>query len=124
MYSFDTLLLNLLSGKHIPPTHALDMIRDKNLQMLADSCLEGTISCINGHRTRGSAMPLTTLGEACLRTDLTFIHMELWKNWGTKMMRVLQLRVWLTRSKLVMNVDCVDGLQLSFGMWTNQIHYT
>ncbi|KAJ0547580.1 hypothetical protein HanIR_Chr08g0373781 [Helianthus annuus] len=135
MYSFDTLLLDLLSGKHIPPSHAFNMIRDKNLQMLADSCLEGQFSkddgtelvrlgsrCLQYHpRERrnprslvstlipaqketevpshvlmgiaqgGSAMPLTTLGEACLRTDLTFIHMELWKNWGTKMMRVLQL---------------------------------
>ncbi|KAJ0559545.1 putative protein kinase-like domain superfamily [Helianthus annuus] len=136
MYSFGTLLLDLLSRKHIPPTHALDMIRDRNLQMLTDSCLEGQFSnddgtklvrlasrCLQyqprerrnprslvsalipvqketevpshvlmGIAQGGSAMPLTTLGEACLRTDLTFIHMELWKNWGTKMTRVLQLR--------------------------------
>ncbi|GMN32129.1 hypothetical protein TIFTF001_003535 [Ficus carica] len=44
MYSFGTLLLDLLSGKHIPPSHALDLIRDRNLQMLTDSCLEGQFS--------------------------------------------------------------------------------
>jgi BR-signaling kinase len=31
MYSFDTLLLDLLSGKHMPPSHALDPIQDRNL---------------------------------------------------------------------------------------------
>ncbi|KAI7743104.1 hypothetical protein M8C21_013598 [Ambrosia artemisiifolia] len=117
-YSFGTLLLDLLSGKHIPPSHALDLIRDRNLQMLTDSCLEGQFSnddgtelvrlasrCLQyeprerpnpkslvsallplqketevpshvlmGIAQGGSAMPLTALGEACLRTDLTFIH--------------------------------------------------
>ncbi|KAJ0554351.1 putative protein kinase-like domain superfamily [Helianthus annuus] len=117
MYSFGTLLLDLLSGKQIPPSHALDMIRDRNLQMLSDSCLEGQFSnddgtellqlasrCLQyqprerrnpgslfsasipvqketevpthvlmGIAQGGSAMPLTTLGEACLRTDLMFI---------------------------------------------------
>jgi BR-signaling kinase len=28
--SFGTLLLDLLSGKHIPPSHSLDLIRGKN----------------------------------------------------------------------------------------------
>lgn len=41
IYSFGTILLDLLSGKHIPPSHALDLIREKNFQMLMDSCLEG-----------------------------------------------------------------------------------
>ncbi|KAK9910467.1 hypothetical protein M0R45_034427 [Rubus argutus] len=44
IYSFGTLLLDLLSGKHIPPSHALDLIRDRKLQMLTDSCLEGQLS--------------------------------------------------------------------------------
>uniref|UniRef100_A0A1J3CHJ5 Serine/threonine-protein kinase BSK n=1 Tax=Noccaea caerulescens TaxID=107243 RepID=A0A1J3CHJ5_NOCCA len=44
IYSFGTLLLDLLTGKHIPPSHALDLIRDRNLQTLIDSCLEGQIS--------------------------------------------------------------------------------
>ncbi|KAF3655417.1 hypothetical protein FXO37_15950 [Capsicum annuum] len=41
IFSFGTLLLDLLSGKHIPPSHALDLIKDRNLEMLIDSCLEG-----------------------------------------------------------------------------------
>ncbi|KAL0451082.1 UNVERIFIED_CONTAM: Serine/threonine-protein kinase BSK5 [Sesamum latifolium] len=41
VYSFGTMLLDLLSGKHIPPSHALDLIRGKNFLMLMDSCLEG-----------------------------------------------------------------------------------
>ncbi|KVH95387.1 Protein kinase-like domain-containing protein [Cynara cardunculus var. scolymus] len=117
-YSFGTLLLDLLSGKHIPPSHALDLIRDRNLQMLTDSCLEGQFSnddgtelvrlasrCLQyeprerpnprslvtaliplqketeepshvlmGMPQGGPAMPLTPLGEACLRMDLTAIH--------------------------------------------------
>ncbi|RDX74899.1 putative serine/threonine-protein kinase [Mucuna pruriens] len=48
IYSFGTLLLDLLSGKHIPPSHALDVIRGRNLQMLTDSCLEGQFSDDDG----------------------------------------------------------------------------
>ncbi|GAB4861783.1 Serine/threonine-protein kinase bsk3 [Ancistrocladus abbreviatus] len=48
IYSFGTLLLDLISGKHIPPSHALDLIRDRNLQMLTDSCLEGQLSNDDG----------------------------------------------------------------------------
>ncbi|CAA0820506.1 Protein kinase protein with tetratricopeptide repeat domain [Striga hermonthica] len=48
IYSFGTLMLDLLSGKHIPPSHALDLIRDRNLQMLTDSCLEGQFSNDDG----------------------------------------------------------------------------
>ncbi|KAK8306652.1 hypothetical protein V6Z11_D03G140700 [Gossypium hirsutum] len=48
VYSFGTLLLDLLSGKHIPPSHALDLIRGKNFLMLMDSCLEGQFSNDDG----------------------------------------------------------------------------
>lgn len=48
IYSFGTILLDLLSGKHIPPSHALDLIREKNFQMLMDSCLEGHFSIEDG----------------------------------------------------------------------------
>ncbi|KAM7276115.1 hypothetical protein ACFE04_017981 [Oxalis oulophora] len=48
IYSFGTLLLDLLSGKHIPPSHALELIRDRNLQMLTDSSLEGQFSSDDG----------------------------------------------------------------------------
>ncbi|KAL4565519.1 hypothetical protein LXL04_029617 [Taraxacum kok-saghyz] len=148
MYSFGTLLLDLLSGKHIPPSHALDLIRDRNLQMLTDSCLEGQFSnddgtelvrlasrCLQyeprerpnprslvsalvplqketeepshvlmGIPQGGLAMPLTPLGEACLRMDLTFIHGVL--------------------EKLGYKDDEGAATELSFGMWTNQIHDT
>ncbi|CAK9187901.1 unnamed protein product [Ilex paraguariensis] len=43
-FSFGTVLLDLLSGKHIPPGHALDMIRGKNILLLMDSHLEGNFS--------------------------------------------------------------------------------
>ncbi|KAF5478265.1 hypothetical protein F2P56_004839 [Juglans regia] len=118
IYSFGTLLLDLLSGKHIPPSHALDLIRDRNVQMLTDSCLEGQFSNDEGtelvrlasrclqyeprerpnptalvtaliplqkdtevpaHVLMGiphsaEPLPLSPLGEACLRMDLTAIH--------------------------------------------------
>ncbi|KAK3003454.1 hypothetical protein RJ639_018155, partial [Escallonia herrerae] len=41
IYSYGTVLVDLLSGKHIPPSHALDMIRGKNALLLMDSSLEG-----------------------------------------------------------------------------------
>ncbi|KAG6432504.1 hypothetical protein SASPL_104081 [Salvia splendens] len=44
VFSFGTVLLDLLSGKHIPPSHALDMIRGKNILLLMDSHLEGNFS--------------------------------------------------------------------------------
>ncbi|XAR61562.1 Non-specific serine/threonine protein kinase [Bertholletia excelsa] len=44
IFSFGTVLLDLLSGKHIPPSHALDMIRGKNISILMDSHLEGNFS--------------------------------------------------------------------------------
>ncbi|CAA0827738.1 Probable serine/threonine-protein kinase [Striga hermonthica] len=44
VYSYGTVLLDLLSGKHIPPSHALDMIRGKNMIILMDSHLEGKFS--------------------------------------------------------------------------------
>ncbi|KAM0879931.1 hypothetical protein ACQ4PT_033924 [Festuca glaucescens] len=44
IFSFGTVLLDLVSGKRIPPTHALDMIRNRNIQALMDSHLEGNYS--------------------------------------------------------------------------------
>ncbi|EPS73400.1 hypothetical protein M569_01345 [Genlisea aurea] len=44
VFSFGTVLLDLLSGKHIPPSHALDMIRGRNIVVLIDSHLEGNFS--------------------------------------------------------------------------------
>ncbi|CAI0476288.1 unnamed protein product [Linum tenue] len=105
IYSFGTLLLDLLSGKHIPPSHALDLIRDRNIQMLTDSCLEGqfTNDDVPSHVLMGvpdvaAAVPLSPLGEACLRNDMTAIH-EILEKIGYK-----------------------DDL--SFQMWTNQMQDT
>ncbi|WVZ55334.1 hypothetical protein U9M48_006006 [Paspalum notatum var. saurae] len=44
IYSFGTILLDLLSGKRIPPSRALDMIKGDNLRVLMDSHLEGVYS--------------------------------------------------------------------------------
>ncbi|KAJ6955339.1 hypothetical protein NC652_006696 [Populus alba x Populus x berolinensis] len=63
IYSFGTLLLDLLSGKHIPPSHALDLIRGRNLQMLTDSCLEGQFSSDDGTE-------LVRLASRCLQYEL------------------------------------------------------
>ncbi|KAK9742969.1 hypothetical protein RND81_03G208400 [Saponaria officinalis] len=144
VFSFGTLLVDLISGKHIPPSHALDLIRDRNLHMLTDSCLEGQFSnddgielvrlasrCLNYEaqerpNTRSliaalsplqkgtevpshvlmeipdsaSSLPLTTIGEACSRKDLTAIH-EILEAIGYK----------------------DDGVinELSFQMWTDQM---
>ncbi|CAK8579191.1 unnamed protein product [Lathyrus sativus] len=149
-YSFGTLLLDLLSGKHIPPSHALDLIRDRNLQSLTDSCLEGQFSddegtelvrlasrCLQSeprerpnpkslvtaliplqkdsevpsHVLMGipdadgsAAFPLTPLGEACLRRDLTSLH------------EVLE--------KIGYKDDEGAATELSFQMWTNQMQQT
>ncbi|XP_022153153.1 probable serine/threonine-protein kinase At4g35230 isoform X2 [Momordica charantia] len=123
IFSFGTVLLDLLSGKHIPPSHALDMIRGKNILLLMDSHLEGNFSteeatvvfdlasrCLQYEpRDRPNTQdlvatlaplqnkpdvpsyvmlgipkheeapptpqhPLTPMGDACARMDLTAIH--------------------------------------------------
>ncbi|KAK7251303.1 hypothetical protein RIF29_34366 [Crotalaria pallida] len=61
-YSFGTLLLDLLSGKHIPPSHALDLIRDRNIHMLSDSCLEGQF-------TNDEGTELVRLASRCLQSE-------------------------------------------------------
>ncbi|MBA0592429.1 hypothetical protein Gorai_009411, partial [Gossypium raimondii] len=148
IYSFGTLLFDLLSGKHIPPSHALDLIRDRNLQMLTDSCLEGQFSDNDGtelvrlasrclqyeprerpnpkslvaaltplqketevpsHVLMGiphsaSFTPLSPVGQACSRGDLTAIH-EILENLGYK------------DDEGVVN-------ELSFQMWTDQMQET
>ncbi|KAK6152495.1 hypothetical protein DH2020_015130 [Rehmannia glutinosa] len=131
VYSFGTMLLDLLSGKHIPPSHALDLIRGKNFLMLMDSCLEGHFSNDDGTelvrlatrclqyeaRERPNAKSLVTslmslqketeltpMGEACLRMDLTAIH-EILDKTGYK-------------------DDEGIANELSFQLWTNQMQET
>jgi BR-signaling kinase len=62
VYSFGTLLLDLLSGKHIPPSHALDLIRGKNFLMLMDSCLDG-------HFSNDDGTDLVRLASRCLQYE-------------------------------------------------------
>lgn len=72
VYSYGTVLLDLLSGKHIPPSHALDMIRGKNVLLLMDSSLEGKY-------TDEDATELVELASKCLqyeardRPDIKFL---------------------------------------------------
>ncbi|KAL9429828.1 hypothetical protein AB3S75_025257 [Citrus x aurantiifolia] len=62
IYSYGTVLLDLLSGKHIPPSHALDVIRGKNLLLLMDSSLEGQY--VNEDATQ-----LVELASKCLQYE-------------------------------------------------------
>ncbi|KAL3839460.1 hypothetical protein ACJIZ3_024051 [Penstemon smallii] len=62
IYSFGTMVLDLLSGKHIPPSHALDLIRGKNFMMLMDSCLEG-------HFSNDDGTELVRLATRCLQYE-------------------------------------------------------
>jgi|UniRef100_A0A2N9IMA8 serine/threonine protein kinase len=62
VYSFGTMLLDLLSGKHIPPSHALDLIRGKNFLMLMDSALEG-------HFSNDDGTELVRLASRCLQYE-------------------------------------------------------
>lgn len=62
VYSFGTLLLDLMSGKHIPPSHALDLIRGKNFLMLMDSALEG-------HFSKEDGAELVRLATRCLQYE-------------------------------------------------------
>ncbi|KAL5218715.1 hypothetical protein ABZP36_019399 [Zizania latifolia] len=62
IFSFGTVLLDLLSGKRIPPSHALDMIRGNNIQVLLDSHLEGKYST-------EEATALVDLASQCLQYE-------------------------------------------------------
>ncbi|XP_073001427.1 serine/threonine-protein kinase BSK1-2-like [Typha latifolia] len=62
IFSFGTVLLDLLSGKRIPPSQALDMIRIKNIPLLMDSHLEGKFST-------EEATTLVDLASQCLQYE-------------------------------------------------------
>ncbi|KAM1024232.1 hypothetical protein ACFX13_038256 [Malus domestica] len=62
IYSYGTVLLDLLSGKHIPPSHALDLIRGKNVLLLMDSSLEGQYA-------NDDATKLVELASKCLQSE-------------------------------------------------------
>ncbi|KAG1359376.1 Serine/threonine-protein kinase BSK2 [Cocos nucifera] len=62
IYSYGTVLLDLLSGKHIPPSHALDLIRGKNMLLIMDSSLEGQYA-------NEDATKLVELASKCLQFE-------------------------------------------------------
>jgi BR-signaling kinase len=62
IYSYGTVLLDLLSGKHIPPSHALDLIRGKNMLLLMDSYLDGQF-------TNDDGTELVRLASRCLQFE-------------------------------------------------------
>ncbi|CAN6919926.1 unnamed protein product [Brassica oleracea var. botrytis] len=62
VYSYGTILIDLLSGKHIPPNHALDMIRGRNALLLMDSSLEGQFE-------NEDATKLVDLASKCLQNE-------------------------------------------------------
>ncbi|XP_030500510.2 serine/threonine-protein kinase BSK2 [Cannabis sativa] len=62
IYSYGTVLLDLLSGKHIPPSHALDIIRGKSVLSLMDSSLEGQYE-------NDDATKLVELASKCLQSE-------------------------------------------------------
>ncbi|GAB4857799.1 Serine/threonine-protein kinase bsk2 [Ancistrocladus abbreviatus] len=75
IYSYGTVLLDLLSGKHIPPSHALDIIRGKNVLLLMDSSLKGQY-------VDEDASKMVELASKCLqyeardRPDIKFLLKE------------------------------------------------
>ncbi|GKV06224.1 hypothetical protein SLEP1_g18130 [Rubroshorea leprosula] len=62
IYSYGTVLLDLLSGQHIPPDQAMDLIKGKNLSLLMDSSLEGQYA-------NGDASELVELASKCLQNE-------------------------------------------------------
>eukprot|EP00249_Psilotum_nudum_P022995 c28717_g2_i2 orf=390-1415(-) len=64
IYSYGTVLLNLLSGKNVPPEHALGLVRGKNAFLLMDSYLEGQYSNEDG-------IELIRIASRCLQYEPT-----------------------------------------------------
>ncbi|XP_043720264.1 serine/threonine-protein kinase BSK3-like isoform X2 [Telopea speciosissima] len=148
IYSFGTLLLDLLSGKHIPPSRALDLIRDRNIQMLTDSCLEGQFSNDDGTE-------LVRLASRCLQYEprerpnpkslvaaLTPLqketevpsHVLMGIAHSGEMMPLFPLGEACSRMDLTAIHEILDKIgykedegtanELSFQMWTNQMQET
>ncbi|CAN1808887.1 Serine/threonine-protein kinase BSK5 [Linum perenne] len=89
VYSFGTLLLDLLSGKHIPPSHVPSHV------------LMGI-----PHGNQPETMSLSPLGEACSRLDLTSIH-EILEKVGYKddegIANELSFQVWTDQIQETLN---------------------
>ncbi|KAL0333239.1 UNVERIFIED_CONTAM: Serine/threonine-protein kinase BSK5 [Sesamum angustifolium] len=152
VYSFGTMLLDLLSGKHIPPSHALDLIRGKNFLMLMDSCLEGHFSNDDGTelvklatrclqyeaRERPNAKSLvTSLMSLQKETEVPSYALLGIPQGNTNCMQPLQLSP-MGEACLRMDLTAIheildktgykddEGIanELSFQMWTNQMQET
>ncbi|CAI9106886.1 OLC1v1006129C2 [Oldenlandia corymbosa var. corymbosa] len=61
-FSFGTLLIDLLAGKHIPPSHVLHLLHGKNIQVLVDSFLEDDFS-------NDDAAELVRIAARCLQYE-------------------------------------------------------
>ncbi|KAJ6747013.1 SERINE/THREONINE-PROTEIN KINASE BSK5 [Salix koriyanagi] len=113
VYGFGTLLLDLLSGKHIPPSHALDLIRGKNFPMLMDSALEG-------HFPEDDGTELVRLASRCL-------HYEARERPNAKSL-VTALMSLQKETEVPSYIGYKDdeGIanELSFQVWTNQMRET
>ncbi|MED6120962.1 Serine/threonine-protein kinase bsk5 [Stylosanthes scabra] len=116
VYSFGTLLLDLLSGKHIPPSHALDLIRGKNFSLLMDSCLEG-------HFSNDDGTEIVRLASRCLQYEPR--ERPNAKSLVTAL-TPLQKETSVLSYVLMGIPDGSVSLKetLSFQMWTNQIQET
>ncbi|XP_047339894.1 serine/threonine-protein kinase BSK5-like [Impatiens glandulifera] len=62
IFSFGTLLFDLLSGKHIPPNNALELIDSKDYFALLDASLVGNIP-------KNEAMELIKLVSRCMQNE-------------------------------------------------------
>ncbi|XP_018482048.1 serine/threonine-protein kinase BSK2-like [Raphanus sativus] len=62
IYHYGNVLIELVSGKHIPPKHAFDIIMEKNALRLMDSSLEGRFDNEN-------ATKLVNLASECLQSN-------------------------------------------------------
>ncbi|KAL0336798.1 UNVERIFIED_CONTAM: Serine/threonine-protein kinase BSK5 [Sesamum calycinum] len=110
VYSFGTMLLDLLSGKHIPPSHALDLIRGKNFLMLMDSCLEG-------HFSNDDGTELVKLATRCLQYEAR-------ERPNAKSLVTSLMSLQKETEKTIFNDLGYLSTQLSFQMWTNQMQET
>ncbi|XP_020973534.1 probable serine/threonine-protein kinase BSK3 isoform X2 [Arachis ipaensis] len=140
VYSFGTLLLDLLSGKHIPPSHALDLIRGKNFSLLMDSCLEG-------HFSNDDGTEIVRLASRCLQYEprerpnakslvLSYVLMGI-PDGNVSSKETVSLTPFgeaCSRRDLTAIHEILDKVgykddedvanELSFQMWTNQIQET
>ncbi|XP_022882101.1 probable serine/threonine-protein kinase At5g41260 isoform X1 [Olea europaea var. sylvestris] len=147
-YSFGTLLLDLLSGKHIPPSHALDLIKDRNLQMLTDSCLEGQFSNDDGTelvrlasrclqyepRERPNPKSLVAALIPLQKENEVPSHVLMGIPHGSEVMSLSALGEACFRMDLTAMHEILEKLgykddegaatELSFQMWTNQMQET